>query len=453
MAKQTERKYSGFLNRTYKSILRFWEYVSRGVWRDTRNNFFVNSVKTINLSVTCFFSGDLQTKACAMTFRTLLSIIPALALIFAIGRGFGIQDNIETELIHYFPAQEQLLRSSFGFVDSYLQQASGGVFVGVGIVFLLWTLISLLSSVEKAFNDIWQVPAGRSFWRKISDYTTIFILLPVLMIMSGGISLVMTTGLKYLLPSETMAPLISLLIDFAGIVLTWLFFTGTYILIPNVKVKFKNALLAGVLVGSAYQLLQWGFISGQLYVAKYNAIYGGFSFLPLFMIWLQLVWLLTLIGAVVCYSSQNINEFNFGDNIKNVSINYRRELSVIIMTIIAKRFAQNMRPLSVNELGSKYGIPINIVTPVVNRLRDIGLVNFVLPNHKRQSLPDIQPNINICDLTIKDVLDKINRHGDSNFIPALHKRYRPVINLYHDIMKVSHAHAEQIKLIDISIDV
>lgn len=453
MSKQHTDKKDKFYNRVNKSIMKQWEYVSTGVWNDTRNKLSVNAIKTINLSVKSFFRSDLQSISCALTFRTILAIIPALALIFAIGRGFNVQNVIERELIHYFPAHEQMLRNSFGFVDNYLEQASSGIFVGIGIVFLFWTLVSLLSSVEKAFNQIWQVSIGRSMWRKISDYTAIFILLPVLMLTASGITLYMSNGLKYLLPETTFAPVISLLIDAAGVVLTWLFFTGSYILVPNVKVRFKNAFLAGIIVGTGYQILQWVFLSGQLYVAKYNAIYGGFSFLPLFLIWLQLVWLLTLIGGVICYSSQNINNFEFGDNIKNVSTNYSREITLIVMTIMAKRFANGEDPISVSEFSRKYAIPVNVVTPIVNRLRCIGMINFVIPNQKRQSVPQIQTNVDVCDLTVKDLMSRLNDSGESNFLPSIRHRYQPVIDTYHKILEATYAQAENIRLKDIDLTI
>lgn len=233
-----------------------WDYFSIGVWRDSRNNWKVNTIKTLNLSVRSFMSSDLQSSACALTYRTLLSIVPALALIFAIARGFGFQNLVNSQLHKLFPAQQHALDAAMQFVDSYLAQASEGVFVGVGVVFLLWTLISLLSSVEDSLNTIWRVPKGRSLWRKATDYLAIFLILPVLMICAAGISILMSTTLKTLLPFDFLGPAITFLIDFAGILLTWLFFAGVYMLIPNARVKFVNAFMAGVLVGSAFQILQ-----------------------------------------------------------------------------------------------------------------------------------------------------------------------------------------------------
>ncbi len=183
-----------------RRIMRIWEYLSVGVWRDTRRDFKVSVVKTLNLSVRSFLSADLQGRACALAYRTLLAMVPALALMFAIGRGFGFQDVLESQLYSYFPSQKNALNAAFNFVDSYLAQASEGLFVGVGIVFLLWTMISLIGNVEESFNSIWRVRQGRTMVRKIIDYLAILLILPILMICGSGLSIMMSTTLKYLLP-------------------------------------------------------------------------------------------------------------------------------------------------------------------------------------------------------------------------------------------------------------
>lgn len=289
----------------------------------------------------------------------LLAIVPALALLFAIGRGFGFQNILTTQLFGYFPSQQKALEAAFRFVDAYLAQASEGIFVGVGILFLLWTLISLVSSVEDAFNKIWGVKYGRSLWRKITDYTAIFLILPVLMICSSGLSIFMSTTLQEAVPLKFMSPAISVILDCATIVLTWLFFTGVYMLIPNTTVKFKNALMSGILAGVAFQVLQWLFVTGQLYVSKYNAIYGGFAFLPLLLIWMQLVWVICLSGAVLCYSSQNIFRFSFTSEVTDISALYRRKITLAIMAVVAKRFKMGLQPLQRRRLrgGLQYTHP------------------------------------------------------------------------------------------------
>lgn len=279
-----------------------WAYWSEGIWEDHRTTLKVNTIKTINLTVKTFMSTDLQSKACAMTYRTLLAIVPALALVFAIGRGFGFQNLLQSQLYRYFPSQHKALEMAFSFVDSCLAQASEGLFVGVGIVFLFWTIVSLLDSVEETFNQVWGVTIDRSIFRKVTDYLAICIILPVLMICSGGLQIFMSTAIQRLLPFEFVTPLLEFALDCLSFFFAWLFFTGAYMLIPNTKVKFKNAFPAGAIAGTAFQALQWLFVTGQLYVSKYNAIYGSFSFLPLMLIWMQLSWLITLAGALICLS-------------------------------------------------------------------------------------------------------------------------------------------------------
>lgn len=227
------------------------------MWRDSRETWKVKAVKIANLSVRGFLNADLQTQACAMTFRTLLALVPALALLLAIARGFGFQDLLQQQLYYSLPSQHKALEAAFGFVDSYLSQASEGIFVGVGIVFLLWTLISLLMSAEDAFNSIWDVRSGRSIWRKITDYIAILLVLPVLMICSAGLTLLMSSTLQHLLDFDFIRPAINWLIDLCSLILTSLFFAGAYMLIPNTKVKVVNALVVGFFVAVAFQILQW----------------------------------------------------------------------------------------------------------------------------------------------------------------------------------------------------
>ena len=231
-----------------------------------------------------------------------------------------------------------------------IERSSEGVFVGVGILFLLWTLISLVGNVENAFNLVWGIKQGRSLWRKLTDYTAIFLILPVLMICAGGIMVFMSTTLQSLLPFGFLSPVLKVLLDFLSLALVWLFFTGSYMLIPNTKVKFKNAFLAGVMAGTSYAVLQWLFVTGQVYVTRYNAIYGSLSFLPLLLIWLQLVWTITLAGAVLCFSSQNIFEFSFTSEIERISNNYKWRLTLAVMTIAVDRFNRELSPLTPHQI-------------------------------------------------------------------------------------------------------
>lgn len=407
-------------------IMALWQYVSKGVWRDQRRTWKVNTVKTINLSVRSFLSSDLQSQACALTYSTLLAIVPALALLFAIGRGFGFQDLLKQQLYSYFPSQRSALDAAFNFVDSYLAQASEGIFVGVGIVFLLWTMISLLSNVETSFNSIWRVRQGRTFMRKITDYLAILLVLPVLMICGSGLSILMSTALRNLLPYEWSSSAVTLILDCASYVITWVFFAAAYMLIPNAKVKPLSAMISGVVVGTAFQVLQWLFLTGQLYVSKYNAIYGSFSFLPLMLIWLQLVWLITLIGGVLCYASQNIGQFNFSDDVDNISLDYRRSVILVIMAIICKRFVQQKRPLNSSEIAQIYNLPAKLVTRLVLDLHRVKLISFIAAPGELLEHP-LQPAVDVSGLTVGEVIRRLQTDGASNFIPDFSSHYAQII--------------------------
>lgn len=415
--------------------LRLWQYCSAGVWDDHRDTLAVNSVKTVNLAVRTFLSTDLQTKACAMTYRTLLAIVPALALLFAIGRGFGFQTLLENEVYRYFPSQHRALEMAFSFVDSCLAQASGGIFVGVGIVFLIWTIVALLSSVEETFNQVWGVTVERSIFRKITDYLAICIILPVLMICSGGVQIFMSNAIQRLLPFDFIPPMIEVLLDCASVVFAWLFFAGAYMLIPNIKVKFKNAIVSGVIAGTAFQLLQWVFVSGQVYVAKYNAIYGSFSFLPIMLIWMQFSWLITLAGALICCAAQNISMFTFSRRISGISFDYRRMVTVAVTSIILKRFRASQPPLNASGIAETYHIPPTLAESVVDWLLKCGLAVRVAPDSTGEITSDlpIQPSMSIEHYTLRFLLDKLRNHGDSDFIPDFENNFPGVVAVCQNI--------------------
>lgn len=412
----------------YDKAIAFYRYCSDGVWSDMRSTPFVKLVKTLNLSVRAFFNGDIQTKACALTYRTMLAVVPALALILAIGRGFGLQEVLEKELIDSFESQRDVLVKAFDFVDSYLSQSSEGIFVGVGIAMLLWTLISILGSVEHAFNDIWGVKNGRSIWRKLTDYLAIFLILPVLMICASGITVFVSANLQQLLPFDFVTPLLKWLLDFASLVFIWLFFTGVYMLIPNTKVKFKNAFVAGMFAGTGFMILQWLFITGQIYVSKYNAIYGSFAFLPLLLIWLQLVWVISLAGGVICYASQNIFQYNFNNEIDKITGAYRLKIFIAVMAVTVKDFIGHRQPPTKEDIVTRYGLPSRLVASSVNFMVDAGLLLRVVTDEKDEIYGYV-PALDARLLTVGEVIRQVRTYGSDGFIPDFDRTFADVIEV------------------------
>lgn len=424
-------KFASWIERTKTRAISIWEYCAEGVWEDQRDTAKVNIVKTLNLTVRSFMDSDLQSSACALTYRTMLAVVPALALLFAIGRGFGFQNLLQTQLYQYFPSQHRALEMAFSFVDSCLAQASEGIFVGVGIVFLLWTLISLLDSVENSFNNIWGVKVDRPFARKVTDYLAICIILPVLMICSGGLRILMSTTIQKLLPFDFIGPVVGDILDLVSVLFGCLFFAGAYMLIPNTKVNFRNALITGIIAGIAFQVLQWLFLTGQIYVAKYNAIYGSFSFLPLMLIWMQFSWLITLAGALICRSSQDIFLFSFERQTNKISGAYRRKVTLAVLTIIIKRFKNKEEPLNIAGISTRFAIPPRLTAKVVNFLLDCNLISKLGPKNGEDPLTDapLVPSTSPEHYTLGHVMEVLSNHGEDSFLPTFDTDFKPLLDL------------------------
>lgn len=436
---------------TFKTkCLRWYHYATTGVWTDTRRNWKVDLVKMVNLSVRSFMDKELQIRASALTYQTMLAVVPALAMIFAIGRGFGFQNMLQSQIFRYIPAQREALEEAFKFVDSYLSTSSEGIFVGIGLIFLLWTLFFLMSEVEDAFNTIWGVTHGRSWWRKLTDYTAFYLMLPILIIISGGITVFMSSVLQEALPFKFMSPLLGSLLDFASLALIWLFLAGTYFLMPNTHVRFKNAFFAGVLSGTAIAILQWLFVSGQIYVTRYNAIYGSFAFLPLLLIWMYLVWIITLSGAVFCFASQNIFEFSFTDETARISESYRQKILLAVINIIAVRFAKGKSPISEHAIAMAYGLPVTLVVDAVNKLRDCRLVNRVVntPGHE---VGTYVPAVALKDLTVGRVLRATLNHGTKGFIPRFNSNFADVVKTMDTLEGLTLQEADKISVASLEI--
>ena len=241
-----------------------------------------------------------------------------------------------------------------------------------------------------------------------------FLLMPILIVVSGGLSLFMSTILKQMDDFVLLAPIMKFMIRLIPFVLTWLMFTGLYIFMPNTKVKFKHALIAGILAGSAYQAFQFLYINSQLWVSKYNAIYGSFAALPLFLLWLQISWTICLFGAELTYAGQNIRSFSFDQDTRNISRRYRDFISILIMSLIAKRFKKNEPPYTAAKISEEHQIPIRLTNQVLYQLQEIELIHEVVTDEKSEEI-GYQPSMDINQLNVAILLDRLDTYGSENF--------------------------------------
>lgn len=418
--KKKEKKKS-IVERISSFIKATIHFVTYEIWRITANevsglkSIYINTIKTIVLAIRGFQSENLTTKASALTYSTLLAIVPLLAVIVGIAKGFGFQGSIRQQLMDYFPGHELEINKALEFVESYLSQAQGGVIIGIGLILLFYTVINLISSIEDTFNEIWQISKSRPWRRKVVDYMALFLILPILMTASSGFSLFISTLQNTFLSEYVFfTPVVEVILAVAPFVIASIAFTAIYILLPNTKVNFMNGLIPGIVAGFAFQIFQMLYISGMIWVSKYNAIYGSFAALPLLLLWLQLSWLICLFGAELSYSSQNVKKFSFERDSRNISRRYKDFLTLLIASLIIKRFINGEKPYTTDELSDSYRIPLRITTQILYMLTELNIIIEVNYGDDER-IVHYQPAIDVNQISVGYLLSKIDEHGSENF--------------------------------------
>ncbi len=387
------------------------------IWRVQRDEvsavrfFFYKLLKMLLLTVEWFLDKKMFVAAASLTYSTLLAIVPIIAVVFAIARGFGYNIYIEQWFRDTLSSQPQAAETIISFVNSYLVHTKSGVFLGVGLLFMLWTVIMLIDNIEQVFNDIWQVNKPRSIYRTITDYTSMFFLAPIGIVVTSGLTIAVTSFAGNNL-SETyvLGPLLRFLIDLTPFLLMSAVFVFLYIFMPNTKVNFSSAIVPGILAGCAMQGLQFAYIHSQIWVTGYNAIYGSFAALPLFLLWVQISWIICLFGANLCYTNQNLEDFAFRTNTSDLSHRYKLMLSLLLASRICKRFEEGERPYTALELKLQTGIPIRMVHDLLNELVELNVISEVNTGDKGDDTY-YQPAISLDKLSVRMVVDRIEAKG------------------------------------------
>ena len=417
---------------TIKDITDFYKV---GIWRDYSSKpqsqrLIIASLRMLILTIESFTTKRMINNAAALTYSTLLAIVPILAVVFAIARGFGYNKYIEEWFRDVLSSQPQAAETIIGFVNSYLIHTKSGIILGIGLVFMLWTVTMLIRNIELAFNNIWQVKKPRSFFRTVTDYMGMFILAPIIIVVTSGISIFVATVTSQTEGMELFAPMVRTLWDIMPFVLMSAIFIALYVFMPNTRVKLKCAIWPGVLAGVAMQGLQLFYIHSQIWVSSYNAIYGSFAALPLFMLWVQISWSICLFGAELCYTSQNMEEYAFRTETYEISPRYRMIMSMLIMSMICKRFEKGKSPYTALELKLNTNIPIRITQNILYELIDLGLINEISGDEKGD-VSVYQPAQDISRLTVGRLIDKYETKGKwelkLNMSEANHEKWNKVI--------------------------
>lgn len=428
------------------------EFITVDIWRlrledlPFGKSFAVKQLRIMLLTLRGFDEDKCFSRASSLTFNTLLSIVPVAAILFGVAKGFGFETMLKRELFEKIPgeAQQEVLLWVFEFAESLLEVTKGGVIAGIGIVILFWSVINVLSQIEGALNDIWEIKESRSWGRKFSDYLAIMLLSPLFILLSSSVTVYIQTQITELTNQFKLLGIISPLIFFSfkliPYVLIWILFTIIYVLMPNTKVNLKAGLLAGIIAGTIFQVVQWAYISFQVGTARYNAIYGSFAALPLFLMWVQISWWVVLFGAELSFANQNVDTYEYEPDANKVSPAFKKVLTLQIAHRLIKNFAKGAKPLTDTEISHQLRMPIRLVHTILYDLVQSRVIAQARTSEDQEF--GYQPARDINILTIKFVVDAIDQNGTNNIPVARTEEFEALsdaIEKFREEMEASSA--------------
>ncbi len=377
-------------------------------WR----NWTVRLTKRMVIVKDSITKNNLTSHASALTYNSILAGVPVLSIMFAVARGFGFGSLVEDKLRATLQVGAHTTDTVLRFVDSYLDHTHSGVFIGFGIIFLLYTLISLTSNVETAFNVIWFVNKPRSIYQRITDYISVFLLLPLAVVIISGLNIYLMTIRKAFPQFALLSDTAEHIVKVSPFVLTCTAFVLLYKLIPNTHVKLRHTLWPGIIAGLCFMGVQYFYFHYQIKLSSYNAIYGSFAALPLFMLWINISWHICLIGGQFCYANQCLDNYAFQRFSDNLSRRYRDTVCLLLLSRIAKRFASGGTPYSERTLAEDTKLP---QTVVFNLLEEMVRMQLLAEIHKENnSLSYYLPAVDLSHLTVKMVIRRMDCYGTEN---------------------------------------
>jgi len=404
-------------------LSRIISFLSTDIWRirladySRTKSFLLKQLRIIALAVRGYREDSCKFRASALTFYSLLSIVPVIAMIFGVAKGFGLEKRVETEIMQRFKGQEEVAARIVTFANSLLENARGGLVAGVGVMILFWSVIKVLSNIEHSFNEIWGVTKPRSIGRKFSDYLSLILLCPVLMAAAGSMTVAVSSHARLLLERITvlksLGPVLLWPLRLLPYCTLWVTFTFIFIFMPNMKVKLKSGLVAGLVAGTLFQFVQWAYINLQIGVAKYSAVYGSFAALPLFLIWLQMSWLILLFGAEIAFAVQNVHAYEFEQDCLSVSHSHKRLLSLLVARLIVRRFCEGEPAQDAPEISRALEIPVRLVRQILHELVESNIVSEIRkPEEDKEAL--YQPARDVETLTVKQVIEALENRGNAD---------------------------------------
>lgn len=393
----------------FKSIR---SYIQQGIWYESTNDvpplkkFGINLLKIILITVREFNKNRCMPRASALTYYSLLAVVPCLACLFGIAKGFGMDAFLESQIIQLLNGHEEMLEKVMTWVHALLNKTKGGLIAGIGLGTLLWSVMKLLTQIENAMNDIWYIEKSRTLLRKFTDYLSIVLVVPILLIVVFSLNIFASSTIDQYINNLHLQTVAHYLLGLFPYVLLWIVFILVYLIMPNGRINPKGAIIGGIVAGTAFEILIYYYFHVQMSISSFNVIYGSFAALPLFFVWMQLSWIIVLFGAELTYAVAKYDFYVFEKDTLNISDRRKKTLALVIMHTIVCGFDKNQELYSVTELSKKLDIPRGLTEKIVNILKNNQLLNKVVLSKKQDFV--YQPAMDISKIYVSDILKAID---------------------------------------------
>ena len=392
-------------------------FITEGLWEVRVLNLNgkkarrIKILRTIVLATREFFMDRVPVKASALAYYTILAVVPLLSLIFAIAKGFGFEEHLAERAASFLQADgvEWVVK----VVERYLSNVeNGGIFVGVGLLILLWSVVNLFLKVENIFNDIWEIKKMRNLGRRAMNYSALMIIIPIMLIFSSAISIYVSNSISEFSTFAIMNKAIRVVMRLLPFFIVWVMLVIFYLVVPNTKVRLITTMIPTLFTAAAFQLFQMVYINGQIALTQYNAMYGRLAMIPLTLLWLQISWFLILYGAELTFAAQNSYNYEFVTKSHKVSVRYRQFLTIYLLSLIVKRFSNEnaSRAYTIEELSNETQVPLKMVSEVIYNLYYLDILRETR-NEGEPLMVAFVPVKDINQLTIGSVLEKIELDG------------------------------------------
>lgn len=416
-----------------------------GEYRNPVARWAVRQYKLLFYTVQGLSSHGTMVRSAALTFYTLMSLVPVVALVFAVVKGFGLAEGLEQNLYEVLPQSPEVIDYVVGFAQKALARTQGGWVALVGVLTLFWAVIKVFGSIEDAFNNIWEVRSTRSAARKYGDYIAVVVVAPILWVISSSMGNYAAEIL-----GVAGSPALEVLSRAGSLVVAWVMFTFIYVVLPSTKVRFTAALTAGVVAGTAFVLFQWGYVYLQRWMTSYNAIYGSFAALPLFLLWMQISWEILLLGGELSFAYQNVARFDEERESLLVSYDCRRKLMVGVMVLVSRAFRDGRGAVSFSEIRDRLDVPTRIMNNILYTLVQARMLSEIRTEGTDYDL-EYAPARDISTLRVYDILSAVDSHGFGRDTIDMrsNRELRRCAEVVERLKDVTRASTENVLLIDI----